>query len=219
VDRGKNADPNFKNLLPLGSKIKKLTPLTGSVVKGVCCNAGKDELALLVAQRKVVAFRDQDFADIPLRAAADFASYFGPIHIHPISGSPECYPEIHIVHRGSRNSDFDETLLSRNSSVHWHTDITFELQPAGISFLYVLEQPETGGDTLFANQVEACNRLSLEFRKRLHGLKAINSGVEDGEKKQIEWQCRKKKGGGDRSPNCKNTSSDWGESAFRSWRM
>jgi alpha-ketoglutarate-dependent taurine dioxygenase len=56
---------------------------------------GKDQLALLVAQRKVVAFRDQDFADLPLQEALDFGGYFGRHHIHPTSGSPEGFPELH----------------------------------------------------------------------------------------------------------------------------
>ena len=46
-------------------------------------NKGKDELGLLVAQKKVVAFRDQDFADLPIEKALDFGRYFGRLHIHP----------------------------------------------------------------------------------------------------------------------------------------
>lgn len=41
-----------------------------------------------------------------------------------------------------------------------------------------MDVPEVGGDTLFANQVEAYNRLSEGFKERLHGLKATHSGVE-----------------------------------------
>lgn len=50
-------------------------------------NAGKDQLALLVAQRKVVAFRDQDLADLPIQEALDFGAYFGRHHIHPVRAS------------------------------------------------------------------------------------------------------------------------------------
>lgn len=35
-----------------------------------------------------------------------------------------------------------------------------------------------GGDTLFASQVEAYNRLSEALKERLHGLKAVHSGFE-----------------------------------------
>lgn len=55
---------------------------------------------------------------------------------------------------------------------------SYELQPPGTTFFWVLEQPENGGgDTLFASQVEAYNRLSPEFKKRLEGLRAVHSAV------------------------------------------
>lgn len=101
IEHAKDADPSFKDLLPEGSTAKKLTPTTGSVVTGVQLSSltkeGKDQLALLVAQRKVVAFRDQNFADLPLERALEFGNYFGRHHIHPTSGSPEGFPELHIV--------------------------------------------------------------------------------------------------------------------------
>lgn len=58
-----------------------LTPTIGTEVRGVQLSAlgaaGKDELARFVAERKVVAFRDQDFADLPIERALEFGSYFG----------------------------------------------------------------------------------------------------------------------------------------------
>ncbi|KAK0103181.1 hypothetical protein ONS96_005786 [Cadophora gregata f. sp. sojae] len=184
IEHGLNADPTFKDLLPEGSKIKKLTPTTGSEVTGVQLSQlsaeGKDQLALLVAQRKVVAFRDQNLADLPLDIALDFGNYFGRHHIHPTSGSPEGYPELHIVHRYGMpgTSEFDSFLAGRNSSVSWHSDVTYEAQPPGTTFLYIFDGPEEGGDTLFTNQVEAYNRLSEPLKERLHGLKALHSGFE-----------------------------------------
>jgi alpha-ketoglutarate-dependent taurine dioxygenase len=168
-----------------GSKIQKLTPTTGSEVTGVQLSklspAGKDQLALLVAQRKVVAFRDQDFADLSIQEALDFGGYFGRHHIHPTSGAPEGYPEIHLVHRNGSNSEFEAFLANRNSSVGWHSDVTYEQQPPGTTFLYILDSPEVGGDTAFVNQVEAYNRLSPALKERLHGLKAVHSGIEQAE--------------------------------------
>lgn len=185
VDHGKDADPSFKDLLPEGSKIQKLTPTTGSEVTGVQLSkltaAGKDQLALLVAQRKVVAFRDQDLADLPIQEALDFGGYFGRHHIHPTSGAPEGYPEVHLVHRNNNAWEFDEYLATKNSSVAWHSDVTYEQQPPGTTFLYVLDNPEVGGDTAFVNQVEAYNRLSPALKERLHGLKAVHSGFEQAE--------------------------------------
>ena len=42
----------------------------------------------------------------------------------------------------------------------------------------MLDKPGSGGDTLFVNTAEAYKRLSPPFRERLHGLKAVDSGIE-----------------------------------------
>jgi taurine dioxygenase/sulfonate dioxygenase len=182
IERGIGADPTFKDLLLKGSKIQKLTPSIGSEVTGMQLSklndAGKDQLALLVAQRKVVAFRDQDFADLSPKDALEFGAYFGRHHIHPTSGAPEGIPEFHIVHRYGAGGDFDRYLVSKNSSVSWHSDVSYEAQPPGTTFLTVFDTPEVGGDTLFASQVEAYNRLSPLLKERLHGLKALHQGFE-----------------------------------------
>lgn len=168
-----------------GTQIKKLTPSIGSEITGVQLSkltaAGKDQLALLVAQRKVVAFRDQDFADLPINEALDIGGYFGRHHIHPTSGAPEGHPEIHLVHRNGGKGEFESFIANRNSSVGWHSDVTYEEQPPGTTFLYILDTPEVGGDTAFVNQVEAYNRLSPALKERLHGLKAVHSGFEQAE--------------------------------------
>ena len=181
-EHGIDADKSFPDLLGANVQKNDLTPTIGSVISGVQLSsltaAGKDQLALLVAQRKVVAFRGQDFADLPIHEALAFGGYFGRHHIHPASPSPEGYPEIHLVHRGANDKSVDTLLSQRLSSIAWHSDVTYENQPPGTTFLYIFDKPKTGGDTLFVNQAEAYRRLSPEFRKRLHGLKAVHSGVE-----------------------------------------
>lgn len=126
----------------------------------------------------MVAFRNQDFADLPIEEALEYGRYFGPLHIHPASGAPKGYPEVHLVHRGAGDKTAETFFETRTSSVAWHSDVSYELQPPGTTFLYILDVPESGGDTLFANQVEAYNRLSPAFQERLHGLRATHSGVE-----------------------------------------
>ncbi|OCK75435.1 TauD-domain-containing protein [Lepidopterella palustris CBS 459.81] len=180
-EHGKDADPSFPNLLK-HAKFTDLTSNIGAEVHGVKLNElsdkGKDELALLVAKKKVVVFRDQDLADLPIQEALDFGGYFGRHHIHPTSGAPKGFPEVHLVHRGAEDTTARDFFEERTNSVTWHSDVTYEQQPPGTTFLYFLDGPIAGGDTLFANQAEAYKRLSPEFRKRLHGLKAIHSAVE-----------------------------------------
>ncbi|KAI1336603.1 TauD-domain-containing protein [Xylariaceae sp. FL0016] len=181
-EHGKDADTSFPELLLEGVQVSDLTPTIGTEVRGVqlssLSDAGKDQLARFVAERKVVAFRGQDFADLPIADALEFGSYFGRHHIHPTSGSPEGHPEVHLVHRSAGDRSAETFFETRTSSVAWHSDVSYEQQPPGTTFLYILDKPETGGDTLFCNAAEAYNRLSPLFQERLHGLQATHSGIE-----------------------------------------
>jgi Taurine catabolism dioxygenase TauD, TfdA family len=100
---GLKADPAKPNLLK-GAAVKHLTPKFGSVIEGVQLSKlnedGKNELALLTAQRGVLVFRDQDFANLGPAGAVEYGKHFGPLHIHPASGHPQGFPELHIVYRG-----------------------------------------------------------------------------------------------------------------------
>lgn len=125
-----------------------------------------------------MAFRAQDFADLSIPDALKYGSYFGRHHIHPTSGAPEGFPEVHLVHRGANDKGAEEFFKTRTSSVAWHSDVSYEAQPPGTTFLYILNKPDVGGDTLFVDSVQAYKRLSPLFQERLHGLKATHSGIE-----------------------------------------
>jgi sulfonate dioxygenase len=75
-EHGKDADPSFPDLITEGVTKTDLTPTIGSEVRGVQLSSlndkGKDQLALLAAQRKVLVFLDQDFADLPIEDAKKF---------------------------------------------------------------------------------------------------------------------------------------------------
>ena len=181
-EHGLEADLNFPELLRSGVATEDITPSIGTQITGIqlssLTDAGKAQLAALTAQRKVLVFRDQDFADLPIQDALKYGEYFGRHHIHPTSGAPTGHPEIHLVHRGKDDRSHELLLESRLSTVTWHSDVTYEKQPPGTTFLYILDKPGSGGDTLFANTAEAYKRLSPAFRERLHGLKAVHSGIE-----------------------------------------
>ncbi|ANZ77876.1 BA75_05064T0 [Komagataella pastoris] len=178
VDRGFFADPQLRRLFPEEGdhKVKNITPKLGSEVEGVQLSQltpdQKDDLALFVAQRGVVVFRDQDLRDRPLEEVKKFGQYFGPLHIHQTSGAPDGFPEFHIVYKRPGAS---KALENRISVPAWHSDTTYELQPPGTTFFGVIEGPEAGGDTLFANAIEAYERLSPSFQKFLDGLRLIHS--------------------------------------------
>ncbi|KIJ56389.1 hypothetical protein M422DRAFT_23665 [Sphaerobolus stellatus SS14] len=185
VDAGSRADKAKPNLLK-NATIKHLNPHIGTVVKNVQISQlnkdGLDELALLVAERKLVLFRDQDFKDIGPERQIEIASHFGPIHRHPTSGNLKGFPEFHVVYRDPKHDEIREYFgANRLSQLSWHSDVSYEKQTPGTTFFFILDQPDIGGDTLFVNQAEAYNRLSPEFKKRLEGLKALHSAVPQAE--------------------------------------
>lgn len=187
-DPGLKADANLSNLFPKDQgnyKVEELTPKFGSEVKGIqlseLTDAGKNDLALFVAQRGVVVFREQDLADKGVEFNVEFGEYFGPLHIHQASGAPRDHPEIHLVYRSSEISPNSSYLKKHISSVAWHSDVSFEKQPAATTFLAYLQGPTSGGDTIFVDAEEAYNRLSPQFQKIVEGLSAVHSSVEQAE--------------------------------------
>ncbi|EAU87552.1 alpha-ketoglutarate-dependent taurine dioxygenase [Coprinopsis cinerea okayama7 len=186
VEPGLRADKAKPNLLTANTKLKHLSPYLGTEVEGVqisqLSKEGLDELALFVAERKVVIFRNQDFKDLGFERQIEIAKHFGPIQRHPTSGNVKGYPEFHVVYRDNSYDYFKEYVTdSRINYTAWHSDVAYEKQPPGTTFFFILDQPSVGGDTLFVSQVEAYNRLSDEFKKRLEGLKIVHSAVEQAE--------------------------------------
>lgn len=180
IDPGSRADSSFPNLFPKdGShKIKRITPKFGSEIDGVQLSQlndkGKDELALFLAQRKVLLFNEQDFADKGPGFAVEFGKYFGRLHVHPSSGSPRGHQELHITYRRPEKGELQRVFAHRTTSVGFHSDVSYEITPLRFTLFQVLESGD-GGDTVFVDTVEAYNRLSPAFQKRLEGLHVLHT--------------------------------------------
>ncbi|KAI5961154.1 hypothetical protein CANMA_003928 [Candida margitis] len=181
-DNALKADKDLPNLFPKGKdvEITTLSPKLGTEIKGVQLSqlndAGKDEVALLASQRGVLVFRDQDLIDRGPEFLTKYVNHYGPLHIHPTSGAPQGHPDIHSVLTGDTKEDPFQT---RNRLVGFHSDVSYELNPTGVSFLAVTNIPKTGGgDTVFADNIEAYKRLSPKFQEKLQDLYAIHSAVD-----------------------------------------
>jgi len=184
VDPGSRAlaHPNPASFLDGASNVSEITPNLGTEVTGVnlanLSADGRDQLALMVAKRGLMVFRDQsDFIDRGGEFYREWGRYFGRLHIHPTSGHPEGLPEIHLVYKDAKSS-FNFEREDSVTTTGWHSDVSYELQPPGLTTFFLLSQPTTGGDTLFTSQVSVLKRLSPEFVAFLKTLKAVHSGVE-----------------------------------------
>lgn len=182
VDKGIYGDKEFANIL---SKVtleyanRRITPKFGTEIRGIQLlaldDAGKNDLARLVAERGVVVFRDQDFTLKGPKFAKEYVEYFGPLHIHPTLGTPEGFPELHVTFRGASKLELEKAFATRNNNIGWHSDVSYELNPPATTFFAVIQGPELGGDTIFADTVEAYKRLSPTMQKMIEGLHVLHT--------------------------------------------
>jgi len=112
----------------------------------------------------VVFFRDQDLT--PDQHVA-FGRRFGELNIDRFVVPMEGHPEIMVVLK-----EADETL---NFGKVWHSDTTFQEEPAMGSILYGVEIPPYGADTMWANQYLAYETLSHGMKAMLEGLRAVHT--------------------------------------------
>jgi sulfonate dioxygenase len=106
VDRGLSADKAKANLLQdPTAQVTELTPRVGTEIRGLqlskLTDTQKNELALLIAERGVVVFRDQDFKEIGPVKQKEFGAYFGPLHVH-----------VRSFYDTYREADIDKTTAS-----------------------------------------------------------------------------------------------------------
>ncbi|KAM0722763.1 hypothetical protein Q7P37_002205 [Cladosporium fusiforme] len=181
TDRGLEADKTKPNLVNHpGITLSRITPRIGTEINGAqlseLSDAQKNELALLVAERGVVVFRDQDFKDIGPEKQKQFASYFGRLHVHPVGAHIKGHHEYHTIYLGSDNLYRAQFHSNKLSTVGYHSDVSYERQPPGLTLLALLEVPATGGDTAWVSQVAAYDLLSEPIKRLLEGLTAEHDG-------------------------------------------
>ncbi|KAH8172501.1 lamB/YcsF family protein [Sarocladium implicatum] len=182
VDRAAFADPSKKALLSAIPKYKDMTPNIGTEIWGLqltkLTDQQKDELALWSAERGILVFRDQEFVDQGREWLKEYGSYFGRLHVHQWGVHPKDTPELTVVFRDSdKGSYFDNQKEGQLSTVAWHTDMSYEVNPPCTTFLSSLAGPQTGGDTLYLNAMTAYDRLSPTMQSLLEGLSALHSGT------------------------------------------
>jgi taurine dioxygenase len=149
-------------------KIEKCSSRCGSVVTDMqLAEASTDQIAALKHQlfeRGVLFFRDQDLS---VEGHLAFARKFGEIVINKFFGVVPGYPEIAEVRK-----EPDQTM---NIGGGWHTDHSYDDEPALGSILVARELPSVGGDTLFVNMQAACAALPAAMRSSVAGKCAIHS--------------------------------------------
>jgi taurine dioxygenase len=114
----------------------------------------------------VIFFRDQKLT--PEQHIA-FARRWGGIDINKFFPANGQYPEIAEVRK--------EKEQKVNIGGGWHTDHSYDREPAMGSILVARELPDAGGDTLFSNMYAAWEALSDGLKKTLEGMRAVHSNA------------------------------------------
>ena len=151
--------------------VKKVTPACGAEVSGIDSSQPLDErsvetLKRALAEHCVLFFRDQEMTP---QQQKTFGRHFGELHIHPAwPRRVEGHPEIMEIYA-------DENT-KRIAGEDWHSDVSCDPKPPLGTILHMLEVPEAGGDTLFANMAAVFDSLSAPMRCFLEEMTAVHDG-------------------------------------------
>lgn len=124
-----------------------------------------------LAEHLVVRFRGAGPSDRDFQA---FAARLGPLRGSPdytrsrrvyMADAPLVTVISNMVEEGQAVGEHGDGELN------WHTDLGFEDEPAGFTFLLAREVPASGGDTHFANMYRACDGLPAELRTTVERLR------------------------------------------------
>ncbi len=147
-----------------------VTPLTGAIgaeLSGIDAAADLDDdtiaaIRSALLSHKVVFLRDQSLG---YETQVAFARRFGSLTLgHPTIHSPRDQPLL------------EEVDSSKGApAANWHTDVTFLDQPVSFTFLHGIVMPEVGGDTMWANTVNAYDVLSPELKALAETLRCVHT--------------------------------------------
>ncbi|OIW34233.1 alpha-ketoglutarate-dependent sulfonate dioxygenase [Coniochaeta ligniaria NRRL 30616] len=169
-DRASFADPEKKALFSVAKRVD-LTESIGTVLEGVQLSQLSpkqlDELALLVTERGVVFFRDQD---LTTEGQVKLFEHYGILDRHPAQKDVR-----HVVIRGSREDHREMLKYTPWPSGDFHADTSFEINPPSYSLLRMEEHPEVGGDTAWLSQYGLYDALSGAMKRFVDGLHAVHT--------------------------------------------
>ena len=128
-------------------------PMTNEILK---------KLRSIWLERQVIIIREQRLTS---EQYLGFAKQLGTPDLYPFLKGLESFPEITPILK-------KETETANFGGV-WHSDTTYQPCPPMATMLYALELPPIGGDTLFANQVQAYESLSDGLKDTLASLNIV----------------------------------------------
>ena len=154
--------------------IHRLSGTLGAEIHGAnllagLSNADFNEIHQAFLDHKVIVLRGQHCLSPDQQK--DFARRFGTLNIHPYVKGMDDHPELMEI--------IKEPDEKTNFGGGWHSDMSFLEEPALGSVLHAIDVPPYGGDTLFADQQAAYDRLSDGLKATLQGMTAIHTASKE----------------------------------------
>ena len=154
--------------MSLFAQLKPISPSIGAEIHDVDLKDVDDvaakELKEILSKYKVLFFPNQDLS---IEDHVAFGEKFGELQGHPHINNPNIkHPKI-----------FELAASSGGIADEWHTDLTFQEQPALLSILHMVEVPSVGGDTMWTDLVAAFNALSKPIQDMCIGLSALHDAA------------------------------------------
>ncbi len=143
-------------------------PGTGVEIPGVDLRTVDDatftQIRDLFHRHGLVFFRDQELREDD---HITLARRFGTVNVNRFFTPHPDHAEIALV-----TKEPDQRI---NVGGFWHTDHSYDLEPALGSILVARELPATGGDTHFLSTYDAFEALPTRLQNRLRGMRAVHS--------------------------------------------
>ena len=117
------------------------------------------EIKIVFGKYGVIFFRNQNLSP---EEEIIFAELWGEININRFFTNLEGYPKIALVSK--------EPDQKKNIGGAWHTDHTYDLEPAMGSILFAQKVPKKGWDTLFSSMYAAYETLSDGLKDTLKNM-------------------------------------------------
>ena len=117
------------------------------------------EIKIVFGKYGVIFFRNQNLSP---EEEIIFAELWGEININRFFTNLEGYPKIALVSK--------EPDQKKNIGGAWHTDHTYDLEPAMGSILFAHQVPKKGGDTLFTSMYADYETLSDGLKDTLKNM-------------------------------------------------
>lgn len=120
----------------------------------------------------LLVIRDQNLSETD---HIGFSRRFGPLHtLQGHAVTKYLHPEHPEIYRVSNKVLNGVPQGRKGAGTYWHSDQSYEKEPAMASLLYALEIPPYGGDTVFAGMCAAYEALSSPMKGFLEGLEAVH---------------------------------------------